>query len=55
LNVEINNLKKKNKVSHRQVGGKIIIKRIKVHFISHQQVSAMVGGFVKQVFKKQYP
>jgi len=34
---------------------KIIIKRIKIDFISLQQVSAMIGGFVKQVFQKQWP
>jgi len=43
---------RKNNVSCRQVGGKIIIKRIKVNFISQRQVSAVVGGFVKQVFQK---
>jgi len=40
----------KNKVS-----GKIITKRIKVHFISSRRVSALVDGFVKQVLKKQWP
>jgi len=39
----------------RRVSGKIIIKRIKVDFIFQQQVSAVIGGFVKHVFKKQWP
>jgi len=30
---------------------KIIIKRIKVDFISWQRISAVIGGFVKQIFK----
>jgi len=50
LNVKINNLKKKNKVSF---GRNIIIKRIKVNFTSWRRVSAVVSRFVKQVFKKQ--
>jgi len=39
----------------RWVSAKIIIKRIKVDFISQQWVSAVIGGFVKEVFKKQWP
>jgi hypothetical protein len=34
---------------------KIIIKRIKVDFISWRQVSALIDRFVKQAFKKQWP
>jgi len=30
-------------------------KRIKVDFISWRQISAVIGGFVKQVLKKQWP
>ena len=30
---------------------KIIIKRLKVDFISRQQASAVIGGFIKQVLK----
>jgi len=52
LNVEINNLKKKTRLG---AGRKIIIKRIKVNFISQQRVSAVVIGFVKQELKKQWP
>jgi len=52
LNFEINNLKEKPKITRRWVGGKIIIKKIKVNFISRWRVSAVVGGFVKQVLKK---
>jgi len=36
----------------RQIGTKIITKRIKVDFISQQQVSAVIGDFVKEVFQK---
>jgi len=46
---------RKHKVSYRQVGRKIITKRIKVNFIYQQGVSAVVGEFVKKVFKKQWP
>ena len=46
---------RKHKVSYRQVGRKIITKRIKVNFIYQQGVSAVVGEFVKQAFKKQCP
>ena len=34
-----------------RVSGEIIIKRIKANFISRWRVSAVVGGFVKQIFK----
>jgi len=46
LDAEINNLKGKNKVSHRENNN---------NFISQWQVSTVVGRFVKQVFKKQWP
>jgi len=49
LNVEINNLKKKK--TRFATGGKIIIKRRKVNFISQQRASAVIGWFVKQVLK----
>jgi len=39
----------------RLVSAKIKIKRIKVYFISWRRVSAVIGGFVKQVLKKQWP
>ena len=45
---------KKNRVTHRRVGGKIIIKRIN-YFISRWRVSVVVGGFVNEVLKKQWP
>jgi len=35
----------------RWVGGKIIIKRIKINSISLWRVSAVIGRFVKQVTK----
>ena len=50
LNVEIYNLKKKK--TRLPAGGKIILKSIRVYFISRRPVSAAVGGFVKQVLKK---
>jgi len=36
----------------RLVGAKIIIKIIKVYFISRRLVSAVISSFVKQVFQK---
>jgi len=51
---EYRNKQFKEEKTRRLAAGKMIIKRIKVNFISRQRVSAMVGVFVKQVLKKQW-
>jgi len=52
---ECQNKQFEGKKTRLAAGRKIIIKRIKVNFISQRQVSAVVDKFVKQVFKKQWP